>query len=140
MEDAKDTMQIVYLKIFEGKPNYKEMSAFRTWLFSLIRFTAVDLFRKEKKAALRVVQIESPIAASHEENISRKETQQILNTALSKLSKKQQQILNLVFYHDFSLSKVALIMNISIGSVRTHYDRGKQQLREKLKQVKTNLL
>src|ERR1700730_4162360 len=36
IDHAKDIMQNVYLKILDGKANYNELAAFKTWLFSLI--------------------------------------------------------------------------------------------------------
>jgi len=46
---AKDILQLVYLKILEGKAVYKEKSQVKTWLFSVIRFTAYEELRKEEK-------------------------------------------------------------------------------------------
>ena len=45
-EDAKEVLQITYLKIAEGKAVYREQAGFKTWLFSVIRFTAIDFLKK----------------------------------------------------------------------------------------------
>jgi DNA-directed RNA polymerase specialized sigma24 family protein len=37
-----------------------------------------------------------------------------------------------VFYQELTLSEAAQVMNISIGSARQHYERGKKRLRELL--------
>jgi RNA polymerase sigma-70 factor (ECF subfamily) len=41
-------------------------------------------------------------------------------------------VLHLVFYQDLSISEAAVIMGVSLGSARTHYERGKARLRELL--------
>lgn len=48
-EMAKDVLQTVYLKIYDGKAFYNEKSALKTWLFSVIKFTSVDLMRKHTR-------------------------------------------------------------------------------------------
>ena len=51
---------------------------------------------------------------------------------LVQLPARQRETLHLVFYQDLSLSEAAEVMNISVGSARRHYERGKKRLREAL--------
>ncbi|WP_235114191.1 RNA polymerase sigma factor [Cyclobacterium qasimii] len=50
---AKDVLQQVYLKILEGKAIYKEKSQIKTWLFSVIRFTAEE-WKKNVKTPIHL--------------------------------------------------------------------------------------
>ena len=49
---------------------------------------------------------------------------------LSRLPERQHQVLLLVFYHGMTLTAVAELMELHIGTVRTHYERGKDALRD----------
>ena len=40
-----------------------------------------------------------------------------------------------MFYENLSLREAADVMNISIGSARQHYERGKRRLRESLERM-----
>ena len=55
-----------------------------------------------------------------------------LRNCLSRLPARQAEVLHLVFYQDLSLAGAAEIMGVSLGSARTHYERGKARLRELL--------
>lgn len=48
-ELAKDVIQQVYLKVLEGKAKLKSEDHPKTWLFSVIRFTAMDELRAKGK-------------------------------------------------------------------------------------------
>jgi len=122
---AEDVLQTVYLKILNGKAKFKNQSSLKTWLFSVIKFTALDHFRGNKKQeSLDVIK---DFAVSQE--LDDLDAGFYTNT-LRKLSENQSQVLLLVFYHNYTLEAVAEIMGLSIGTIRTHYDRGKKKLKK----------
>ena len=41
----------------------------------------------------------------------------------------------MVFYHEHSISEAAEIMGVSLGTARTHYERGKEGLRKRLEDL-----
>ena len=59
----------------------------------------------------------------------RSESVQELQRALSSLSRRQHEILHLVFYQDLTIDAAAQVLGISVGTARQHYERGKEKLR-----------
>lgn len=121
-EEAKEVLQAVYLKIFEGKATYGGKSNFKTWLFSVIRYTSIDLFKNKSN-------FESLDKLSLVDSDSFQEEVINYEHFLERLSERQHQVLLLSFYHGMPLSEIAEVMNLHVGTVRTHYERGKTSLK-----------
>lgn len=56
-----------------------------------------------------------------------------LGDAIAKLSEKQRLVVYLVHGHDWSLSEVASLLEVSKGTVQKHMERGMARLRRQLK-------
>ena len=138
--EAEEILQTVYLKILEGKARFRGESSFKTWLFAVIHKTAAGERRKNLLRKLRLVRESQgeadriAPAQTPDKAVERSETQTRFQRALEQLPARQQQTLHLVFYQDLSLREAADAMDISVGSARKHYERGKKRLRESLGQ------
>jgi len=134
---AEDVLQNAYLKVLEGKARFNGSASFKTWLFAVIRKTAADERRRSVVRGLFLLRAASAAtAASHndrpDESAYRSEIQIVFRRALARLPDRQREALHLIFYHELSLQEAAVVMGVSIGSARTHYERGKKRLRELL--------
>ena len=132
--EAEEVLQIVYLKVLQGKARFNGTASFKTWLFAVIRKTASDQRRRSLLRALttlRVAQQRATDLSEHpEESTYRSELQSMFLSALARLPRRQREVLELVFYHDLNIQEAAAVMSVSLGSARTHYERGKKRLRQ----------
>jgi RNA polymerase sigma-70 factor (ECF subfamily) len=120
---AKDVLQQVYLKILEGKATLNDEEKAKTWIFSIIRYTAIDHLRK----AVKIISIEdAEEIADIEEEVDLTDYKAII----SLLPRMQQEVILMVFYHQMTIEQSAEVLEISIGTARTHYDRGKKNLKK----------
>lgn len=137
--EAEEVLQTVYLKILEGKAVFSGRSTFKTWLFAVIRMTAGESWRRRRLRRQKLVGFEDirpvPSPEHPERNRERAETLEIFERALRELPLRQQQVLELVFYHDLTIEEAAEVLGISLGSSRTHYARGKRSIREKMEKL-----
>jgi RNA polymerase sigma factor (sigma-70 family) len=131
-EEAEEVLQNVYLRILEGKARFDGRSSLKTWLFAVIRRAAASQARGQTLHALLTAKwarreldpvMERPDAAAENS-----QTSASLMDALRKLARRQREVLELVFYHDMTIEEAAAAMQVSIGSARVHYQRGKKHL------------
>jgi RNA polymerase sigma factor (sigma-70 family) len=136
-EEAENVLQAVYLKIFERRALYDERSSFRTWLFAVIRNPAADSRRRRFLQRLSLARQEREPAPAPPRSPERAaylaEVRTAFRSLVAALPRRQAEVLQLVFYHDLSLSEAAAVMEVSLGSARTHYKRGKLRLKAAMK-------
>jgi RNA polymerase sigma factor (sigma-70 family) len=133
---AEDVLQIAYLKILERRAKYGGRSEFRTFLFAVIRLTANEERRRQTlRSVFSLGAAEEKLAHGSPDGLALvvedEETARLIG-ALKQLSSRQRDVLHLVFYQDLSIASAAEVMGISVGAARSHYERGKANLRRLL--------
>lgn len=125
---AEDVLQQVYWKVLEGRARFDGRSALKTWLFGVIRLTAME-HRRWRFVRKREVLVDEPIDAPAPSGppVDR-ETAEALSRALAKVSERQREVLHLVFYEGLSIADASGVMGVSLGTARLHYERGKAAL------------
>jgi RNA polymerase sigma factor (sigma-70 family) len=122
-ELAKDVLQLTYLKILEGKAKLNDVTKAKTWLFSIIRYTAIDELRKGGKMIqlsddFELIDLPEEVDSTDYDGI------------IKLLPSMQQQVILMVFYHQMTIEQSAEVLQIQPGTARTHYARGKKKLKE----------
>jgi RNA polymerase sigma factor (sigma-70 family) len=138
--EAEDILQTAYLKILDGRARFDGRAAFKTWLFAVIRHTAADERRRGWLRRLRLDGYRQERAddvqpATRGTALEQTERTKLFHNVLAKLPRRQQEVLHLVFYQDMTVEEAAGIMGVSVGSARTHYERGKHRLGDWLQQA-----
>lgn len=137
--DAEEVLQESYVKVLTGRARYHGKAAFKTWLFGVIRTTAANERRRHWLRQLGLLRFERqsppPVnGRSITDTLEHSQQRQLLQSLLARLPARQQEVLHLVFYQDMTISQAAEVMGVSVGAARQHYERGKQRLRQLLKQ------
>lgn len=136
---AEDALQNAYLRILSGAARFEGRSRFKSWLFGVIRLTAMEELRRTNRWREdgSEADVSSAIDPSPGPDIrtERSERNAALVAAMGTLSPRQREVLQLVFYHGMTIEEAAHVMGVSVGSARTHYDRGKKGLAAQIKEV-----
>jgi RNA polymerase sigma-70 factor (ECF subfamily) len=136
---ASDVLQQSYWKVLEGKARFDAQSSVKTWFFGVIRLTAMEnrrsmlrFFRRSEDDAKEPSDAPASSSSAPDKSAMRKESASSLAQALPKLAPRQREVLHLVFYEELTIAEAAVIMGVSLGSARQHYDRGKKKLHDLL--------
>jgi RNA polymerase sigma-70 factor (ECF subfamily) len=134
-DEAEEVLQTTYLKVLEGAATFDGESSLRTWLFAVIRRTAAERRRRQwlrgRIFERWLAEAPSPPPAPDPEIVaSQSESSRALLLALAALSVRQREVLHLVFYQDLTVEETSRVLKLPVGTVRTHFDRGKRQLRK----------
>lgn len=139
---AEDILQLSCLKVLNGNAKFvqTDTASFATWFFGVIRLTAKEEKRRHHLRRLRLLSYippsESFASACPDKLLIENERAAEIRKGLNLLSSRQQEVLHLVFYEDFTIEEASIIMAISIGAARQHYSRGKERLRKWLAESK----
>ena len=132
-EDAKDTMQEGFLKVFTHIENYKPEATFGAWLKRIVINQCLDVLKKKH---LDFVTIEvSELRIIEEDNwdfdsiISKND----ILRAIEQLNEKHKIVIQLYLIEGYDHQEISEILEIPIKTSRTHLRRGKQKLRDLLK-------
>ena len=123
-EDAKEVMQKVYLKVYEGRARYKASppASFKTWFFAVIKVTAKEHRRQVWKSWFRegpTIDLSPRAETSDTSTPESQDQRERVIMALKSLPTRQRETIELVTYHDLTVDEVALVLGISTGSART---------------------
>ncbi len=134
---AEDVLQVAYVKVLDGSARFDGKSSFKTFLFGVIRRTAMEQ-RRARWLAVRgltrwfTARPEPAPAGDPEASSMISEQVRTLTAALTRLSGRQRQVLHLVFSQGLTIEEAAAVLGVATGSARQHYERGKARLRELL--------
>ena len=126
---AEDLVQQAYVELLTGKARFDGASSLKTFVFSVVQNLARSRFRRQ---ATRL-RLAGRVAAEPETVEPAEPTEnEAVWQAVQKLPPRQRDVVELVFCRDLTIADAARVMGVSTGTGRTHYDRAKKALREKL--------
>jgi RNA polymerase sigma-70 factor (ECF subfamily) len=142
-EEAEDLTQEVFLRVYRHRKSYRAQAKFTTWLFHIARNAARNSLRDRRRRPAfpmlsthpdpdgnRLDQVlcdrrtESP-----SDPLERRETRQLVRTALNRLLGRQRTALELQQFQDSSYDDIALRLSLTPQAAKSLLYRARSQLR-----------
>jgi RNA polymerase sigma-70 factor, ECF subfamily len=135
---AEDLAQDTFLKLYQKKDSYKEISKFSTWLYTIASNLAKTELRKIKRrktysiSNLSNSEMEDIIFTdftNNEDKIDKSENH-LLNISIQELEPDFRIIIILREIQELSYDNISRILELPLGTVKSRINRGKLKLRE----------
>ena len=134
-DDAEDIVHDVLLELYSRKMQFDTIEALKSWLYSSIKNRCINQLQ-HKQAGERYAQ-DMMHKESHEfflDNIVEEEIYFLLEKAIAEFSNPLREIYQLSLQGK-SNEEIARELNLTLDSVKSHKKRGKQALKDKLKDL-----
>lgn len=141
-EDAFDATQEVFVRVYKNIESFKEQSSFATWLYRITSNVCSDMLRKRQRSAktVSINQVseegrEADIpdtALTPEENAFMTERQRAVREAINSLKEEYRVIITLCDIEDMSYDRIAEMLKLPKGTVKSRINRARGALKKKL--------
>jgi RNA polymerase sigma-70 factor, ECF subfamily len=129
---AEDLVSDVFLDVWRQASRFEGRSSVSTWLLAIARFKAISARRRRTDVELDEG-IESTVADPADDPgvvLEKKNRDEVLRTALTRLSTEHKEIIDLVYYHEKSVDECAQIIGVPSGTVKTRMFYARRKLAE----------
>jgi RNA polymerase sigma-70 factor, ECF subfamily len=129
---AEDLLSEVFLDVWRQANRFEGRSSVSTWLMSIARYKALSVRRRRTEHEL-TEEIEGTLvdtANDLEAALQEKNRSELLREALTRLSPQHREIIDLVYYHERSISECAEILGIPAATVKTRMFYARRKLAE----------
>jgi RNA polymerase sigma-70 factor, ECF subfamily len=128
---AEDLVSEVFIDVWRGAQGFKAKSRVSTWMLAIARHKALSALRRRSDARLdeyTAAVIADP-ADDAETTTNNRDRSAIVQQCLLQLSPLHREVLDLVYYHEKSVSEVAEIVGAPANTVKTRmfYARKRMQ-------------
>lgn len=133
--DASDMTQEALLKAYKSLENFNFDSKFSTWLYRITMNTCIDEYRRRNKR-MGDVSIDEAyeedygLSNSPQDILERNETAIMVREAIDMLSDEHKRVVILRDIEGLSYAEIAVIEDISEGTVKSRINRARKELRK----------
>ena len=125
---SKDVLQDTFLKVWQKADTYNpERSKLFTWIYQIARNKAIDAYRKSSNN--RAVNIQNAVSIVSNNKGDDVLYHSELNSHISKLEPKYQQVLQALFYEGMTQMEMSENTGIAIGTIKSRLRIALRELR-----------
>ena len=136
-DEAEDVTQEVFVSLWQKKLYQPSRGSLKSFLMTMVRSRSIDRVRR-RGSRHRFLQRWQRVSETQQspphplDAVSHDEQAQILQSALSRLSTKEREILEIAYYKGASQSQIAKQLNIPLGTVKSRSRKALKKLRQRL--------
>lgn len=132
-ELSMDKVQEVFIKVYRNRESFT-YGSLKTWIFRIAKNLLIDEWRKKGKAELASEHVADVVVADDnvEEQVLKvlehQNMKELIDRGLEKLKDSERMVVCLVYLADLSISELAQIMEIPLGTAKTRVRQARLKL------------
>ena len=131
-EEAKEMLNIGFLKVLTNLNKYKPEVPFKAWIRKVMVNTLIDEYRKEKKHYENIQYVEEYVETSDNSEVNHVLTKMNvaeINSFINLLPQMSQKVFNLYVIDGFSHKEIADLLGMSEGTSKWHLNSSREKLK-----------
>ena len=132
IEEAKDAAQEAWIKAYRALASFRPGAKFATWIFTICYRVCCDRLAKRKRFSGEEPPDLADPAAGPEAVIEAAEDASRLRAAIAALPEKYRVVITLFHLQGKQYDEIAAVLDLPLGTVKTHLFRAKDLLRAAL--------
>ncbi len=138
--DVEDLAQEVFLRLFRALPGFRGEAKVTTFIYRIIINVVKDEWGRRERARL-TVRVEDCDLRSNApgpgETLDHERFLHSLNDCMHELSVPERAVLTLHFQEERTYEEIASVLDLPLGTVKTHLHRARQKLKMAMKERMT---
>jgi RNA polymerase sigma-70 factor (ECF subfamily) len=137
-EEAKDVVQEVFVRVWNGREQMREVQNWEAWCMRIARNLSLDRIRAIARKNTQPLEDGYGIhldSLSPHESTEIRESMNRVNEYIAALPEKQRQVIHLRDVEGYSYNEIAEILELDINQVKVNLFRARNAVRSKLTKI-----
>lgn len=131
--DAEDVTQQVFVNAWRSRSRFDpERAPLAAWLVGITRHAIADVHRRRSRHGTGHLELEEAPELAEPDRTGEIVDQVVVAQALADLGPPQQDVLELAFYQRLTHAEIAARMDMPLGTVKSHINRGLKRMRTRM--------
>ncbi len=130
--EAQDATQEAFFKAYRALGSFRPGAKFSTWIFTICYRLCCDRLAKRKRFSGDELPDRADPSAGPAALAERNDEARRLRAAIDALPEKYRAVITLYHLQGRQYEEIASVLNLPLGTVKTHLFRAKEQLRKAL--------
>lgn len=130
-EEAEETAQEVFLKVYLSAKTYQHNTKFSTWLFKIAVNLCLNKLRDKRKLPTSQLEedLSTPLKLQPDKLLEQENLNKTVREAIDSLPEQQRTVILLNQTGDFSYQEMARMLDCSISAIESRLFRAKENLK-----------
>ena len=137
-EEAKDVVQEVFIKVWNGREQLGEIQNLEAWCMRITKNLSLDRLRQQNRRPTdsleNVLHIQNETLSPYE-NTEISESMKLIGEMMAGLPEKQRQVMHLRDIEGYSYNEIGEILELDLSQVKVYLFRARNSVREKLQKM-----